>query len=138
MYATTKIVKIADSATISENIPTRPREGRIHSGSVVVGATAAELNGVLLYSYFQSGSSGCFRSQSGRRLRTTGIVAKSYSGGGEVVDHSSVHASHGSFPAGSPERSDRTMLITNMSTAMPWNSAPIDSTKLSVSSPRPG
>src|ERR1700720_503260 len=106
MYATTKIVKIAHSAIISEIIPTRPREGRIHSGSVVVGASAAELNHVLLYSYFQSGSSGCFRSQSGRRLWTTGSVAKSYSGGGEVVDHSSVHASQGSLLAGSPLESD--------------------------------
>src|SRR5713226_9235996 len=105
MYATTKIVKIADSAPISAIIPTRPREARIHSGSVLVGTTTAQFNRVLLYSYFQSGSSGCLRSQSGRRLWTTGIAAKSYSGGGEVVDHSSVHASHGSFPAGSPFRS---------------------------------
>src|ERR1700756_1033329 len=116
MKATTKIVKIADSAIISEIIPTRPREGRIHSCSVLVDATAALLTPVLLYSYFQSGSSGCFRSQSGRWLRTTGIVAKSYSGGGEVVDHSSVHASHGSFPAGSPLKSDRRRLKTNTST----------------------
>src|SRR6201997_2231271 len=116
MYATTKIVKIADSAAMSENIPTRPREGRIHSCSVLVDATAALLTPVLLSSYFQSGSSGCFRSQSGRRLRTTGIVAKSYSGGGEVVDHSSVHASHGSFPAGSPFQSDQSRFTMNTST----------------------
>src|ERR1700720_2116926 len=116
MYATTKIVKIAHSAIISEIIPTRPREGRIHSGSVLVDATTAELNRVLLYSYFQSGSSGCFRSQSGRRLWTTGIAAKLYSGGGEVVEHSSVHASHGSFPAGSPFQSDQSRFPTNTST----------------------
>src|SRR5437870_1636461 len=53
-------------------------------------------------SYFQSGSSGCLRSQSGRRLRTVGVVSKLYDGGGEVVAHSSVHASHGSSPAGAP------------------------------------
>ena len=50
-------------------------------------------------SYFQSGSSGCFKSHSGRRLRTTGNAAKLYSGGGEVVAHSSVQASQGSLPA---------------------------------------
>src|SRR5579871_2291691 len=54
------------------------------------------------HSYFQSGSSGCFRSQSGRRLRTVGIVSKLYEGGGDVVAHSSVQASHGSSPAGAP------------------------------------
>src|SRR5580692_11352978 len=69
-----------------------------------------------VYSYFQSGSSGCLRSQSGRRLLTTGSVAKLYSGGGEVVNHSSVHASHGSFPAGSPFNSDRRRLPTKTST----------------------
>ena len=31
-----------------------------------------------------------------------GIFAKLYAGGGEVVAHSSVHASHGSLPAGLP------------------------------------
>src|SRR5262250_1783504 len=53
-------------------------------------------------SYFQSGSSGCFRSHNGRRLLATGSDAKLYAGGGELVDHSRVHASHGSFPAVSP------------------------------------
>ena len=62
------------------------------------------------YSYFQSGSSGCFRSHSGRRLRTAGMTAKLYSGGGELVDHSSVHASHGSFPAALPRKYDQTRL----------------------------
>src|ERR1700682_15487 len=69
-----------------------------------------------VYSYFQSGSSGCLRSQSGRRLLTTGILAKLYSGGGEVVDHSSVQASQGSLPAGSPLTSDCSKLKTNTST----------------------
>src|SRR5260370_41148651 len=69
-----------------------------------------------VYSYFQSGSSGCLMSQSGRRLLTTGIVAKLYSGGGELVDHSSVHASQGSFPAASPLTSDLSKLNPNTST----------------------
>src|ERR1700730_10249325 len=55
-----------------------------------------------VYSYFQSGSSGCLISQSGRRLLTTGILAKLYSSGGELTDHSRVHASQGSFPALAP------------------------------------
>src|SRR5262245_34294346 len=57
-------------------------------------------------SYFQSGSSGCFRSQSGRRLCTVGTSSKLYDGGGEVVAHSSVQASHGLSPAGLPLRRD--------------------------------
>src|SRR5262249_8828147 len=47
----------------------------------------------------QSGASGCLMSQSGRRLRTTGIVSKFSTGGGELVAHSSVNASHGSAGA---------------------------------------
>ena len=58
--------------------------------------------GTGLHSYFQSGSSGCFRSHSGRRLRTVGICSKLYGGGGDVVDHSNVQAFHGSSPAGWP------------------------------------
>src|SRR5262249_38687278 len=56
------------------------------------------------YSYFQSGSSGCLRSHSGRRLYTVGISSKLYDGGGEEVAHSSVQASHGLSPAGLPLR----------------------------------
>src|SRR5580704_281528 len=48
MYATTKIVKIAESAPIRENIPTRTRDGRTHSGSAVDRVYAALLNEVLL------------------------------------------------------------------------------------------
>src|SRR5713101_8080668 len=55
------------------------------------------------HSYFQSGSSGCFRSQRGRRLMTVGTSPKLYSGGGDEVSHSSVQASHGSSPACSPD-----------------------------------
>src|ERR1700722_4887086 len=117
MYATTKIVKIADSVAISEIIPTRPREGRIHRASAFGSAKMAVLKRVLLfYSYFQSGSSGCLMSQSGRRLSTIGVTAKLYSGGGEEVDHSNVHASQGSGPAGSPSNKDHSMFATNAST----------------------
>src|SRR5467141_663771 len=52
----------------------------------------------------ESRIAGCLRSQSGRLPVTAGIVAKFSGGGGEVVDHSSVNASHGSSPAISPER----------------------------------
>ncbi len=91
---TTKIAKNAVSATMSATMPTRPAVGQRPGSAPRRGVAAAR------HSYFQSGSSGCFRSHSGRRLRTTGSVAKLYSGGGDVVDHSSVQASHGSSPAG--------------------------------------
>src|SRR5215467_7848670 len=93
------MVKIAASVTMRQYIPRRPRAEGPHrsSGSNVV--TVAALIGIFLYSYFQSGSSGCFKSQSGRRLLTVGITAKLYAGGGELVVHSSVQASQGSFPA---------------------------------------
>src|SRR5690349_13576208 len=65
------------------------------------------LCGFPLYSYFQSGSSGCFKSHRGRGLCTVGGVSKLYSGGGDEVDHSRVHASHGSFPAISPLFADQ-------------------------------
>src|SRR5437773_2212636 len=108
---------MAASAAISVIMPTRPREGSAQSGSVNGRAIAALLNRVLpVYSYFQSGSSGCLISHSGRRLMTTGIRAKLYSGGGELVDHSSVHASQGSLPAIWRLTSDRSKLNTNMAT----------------------
>src|SRR6266496_6626069 len=68
------------------------------------------------HSYFQSGSSGCFKSHNGRRLCTSGRVSKLYSGGGDDVDHSSVHASHGSLPAMAPFLSDRRRLTTRQDT----------------------
>src|SRR5204862_4756306 len=46
------------------------------------------------------------RSNSGRSERISGRWSKLYGGGGEVVAHSSVFASHGSSPAGWPPRSD--------------------------------
>ena len=54
------------------------------------------------YSYCQSGSSGCLRSHSGRRLCTVGIASKLYAGGGEDVAHSNVQPSQGSLPATRP------------------------------------
>ena len=38
------------------------------------------------------------------------MTAKLYTGGGELVDHSSVHASQGSFPAGLPRKYDQIRL----------------------------
>src|SRR5438046_422731 len=55
-----------------------------------------------------SRSSGCLRSQRGRRPLTAGMLEKFSGGGGEVVAHSRVNASHGSSPAISPERRLRT------------------------------
>src|ERR1700722_3549182 len=102
------MVKIAVSAAIRQYIPTGPRAGRFQrisaSGIVTDGAL------IELYSYSQSGSSGCLRSHKGRRLLTSGNVAKLYVGGGEVVDHSSVHASQGSLPANSPRKYDQIRL----------------------------
>src|SRR5258708_7334046 len=96
-------------------MPMRPREMRV--GVIgpggrfgMEGFTEARC----IYSYFQSGSVGCLMSQSGRRLRTTGILEKLYSGGGELVVHSKVHASQGSSPAGRPLQRDRPMLNTNI------------------------
>src|SRR5262249_4589392 len=96
------------------------REGNLHStglnciaiASSLVTAVSSQLSA---YSCAQSGSSGCLRSQSGRRLRTVGNVSKLYSGGGEVVVHSSVHASHGSSPASFPLRHDMRRLATRHS-----------------------
>src|SRR5262245_28285104 len=90
------------------------------------------------YSYFQSGSSGCFRSHSGRRLLTVGTIAKLYAGGGEVVAHSNVHASQGSLPAVSPRKYDQIRLKTKTNTPAPWSNAPMVTMRFNVSQPRPG
>ena len=74
---------------------------------------------------FQSGFSGCARSQSGRRLRIGGNRSKLSGGGGEVVAHSSVHAFHGLFPAGSPCKKLMTMFHKKTATASPMTTAPI-------------
>ena len=58
--------------------PVRVVEGGNSRRSVVKGS-AERLISLMLrlsYSYFQSGSSGCFRSQRGRRLWTVGISSK--------------------------------------------------------------
>src|SRR6266849_2935935 len=90
------------------------------------------------HSYFQSGSSGCLRSHKGRRLFTVGMVAKLYSGGGEVVDHSSVHASHGSLPAGRPRNAERIRLATKVRTPAAWKTTPTAMITFQTSQPRPG
>src|SRR5262245_33898237 len=100
-------------------IATLRLDGKFHSADVVGKFNRSALVIVCspIHSYFQSGSSGCFKSQSGRALRTTGTLSKLYSGGGEVVAHSSVHASHGSSPAFSPLRNEIRMF--NARQAMP-------------------
>src|SRR5581483_1460781 len=88
--------------------------------------------------HFQSGSSGCFRSQSGRALRTGGWVMKFHGGGGDVVAHSSVQASQGSLPARSPVRSERNTLTRKTSTPTPRITAPTVCAKLIGSQPGSG
>ncbi len=70
-----KMVKIAASAAIRQYMPTGPREGSFQSTPRLSKETEAVLIDVL-YSYFQSGSSGCLRSHNGRRLLTVGTTAK--------------------------------------------------------------
>src|SRR5215469_16886279 len=96
------MVKIAASAKMRDAIATFPRDGNCHGAAVFGNETVTALIYFRLYSYQLSGSSGCFWSHKGRRLATVGTVAKLYAGGGELTDHSSVHASHGSLPAGAP------------------------------------
>src|SRR4029077_1260582 len=114
------MLKIADSAAIRHHMPTRPRHS-CESGNSP-GVSAMDKGADIVsprYSYFQSGSSGCFRSQSGRRLATLGIVAKLYAGGGELTDHSSVQPSHGSLPALAPFQYETIRFATNTRIAMP-------------------
>src|SRR5215475_4871228 len=121
-------IKASAVATNKSSIHSRGAEGRVSRGNPWVPHTRRStlVPRHSLHSYFQSGSSGCFTSHSGRRLRTSGRVSKLYSGGGEDVDHSSVHASHGSLPAMSPRVSDRRRLITKQNTPAAWNKAPIE------------
>src|SRR6476620_664009 len=107
------MLKIVDSARIKHNMPTRPRHSAESGISCCGMVMVVVANRILLYSYFQSGSSGCFRSHSGRRLFTAGRVAKLYSGGGELVDHSRVHASQGSLLASLPLKNDQSRLAAN-------------------------
>src|SRR5262245_25476939 len=115
-------------------------DGKVHSAGVEgkLKWSAVIIFSVSVYSYFQSGSSGCFKSHNGRALRTAGTVSKLYSGGGEVVAHSSVHASQGSSPAFSPFRNE--VIMFNARHAMPaiWKMTPMDVIRFNISQPRPG
>src|SRR5262249_6917749 len=62
------------------------------------------------------------------------MVAKLYAGGGELTDHSRVHASQGSFSAKAPFQYERMRLKTNTRIAKPWMKAPIVTIRFSVSS----
>src|SRR5581483_3089846 len=88
------------------------------------------------HSNAESGSSGCFKSHNGRRLATTGSDAKLYAGGGECVDHSSVHASHGSGPASLPLKYECTRLYTSTATAIAWINPPTDTIWFQIAHPR--
>src|SRR4030095_7608137 len=118
-------------------IATLPRYGRLHEGWISPTDMAAALIVSCLHSYWLSGSSGCFRSHSGRRLATVGIVAKLYAGGGELVDHSSVHAPQVSLPAGAPLKYDTMRFATKTRMASAWTNAPTLIRRFSVSHPRP-
>src|SRR5208283_2221992 len=132
-------MKMHDSARIRLYMATGPREGRTHCPSADAAAAAVSCKEEsLLYSYFQSGSSGCLRSQRGRRLRTVGTVAKLYSGGGELVVHSRVQASQGSFPALRPLSMDHSKLPTKTSTPAIWKNTPMVMRRFQMSQPRPG
>src|SRR5271166_6794240 len=132
------MLKIADSAAIRHHIPTRPRNSCARGISDCGRATVVAAIRASPYSYFQSGSSGCFKSHSGRRLRTTGIFAKLYSGGGEVVAHSSVQASQGSLPAGFPLKYDQTEFTTQNRMPAIWKTTPTVTIMFQSSQPRPG
>src|SRR5271156_1087308 len=91
---------------------------RVFAGNITMGSGSGCVSVIgPAGSYFQSGSSGCLRSQSGRRLLTTGIAAKLYTAGGESVDHSRVHASHGSIPDFFPRKQDHSRFTTKTTIA---------------------
>src|SRR5262249_13776510 len=89
-----------------------------------------------VHSWSPSGSSGCFRSHSGRRLETVGTTAKLYGGGGEVVAHSSVQASHGSLPAGPPPPRATTTFTPSGATPRICRGTPNVVTRFQTSQPR--
>src|ERR1700731_2566702 len=64
------MVKIADSATIRQAIPTFPRYGSTHGADVEINGVPLALIARTFHSYRLSGSSGCLRSHNGRRLPT--------------------------------------------------------------------
>jgi hypothetical protein len=63
------------------------------------------------------------------------MVAKFSGGGGEVVDHSRVNASHGSSPAIAPERRLRTRFTKKMTIATARIPAPIVETRFNGPQP---
>src|SRR6266481_4772758 len=65
------------------------REEREHSHSTAGRQAPIRICGGGAHSYFQSGSSGCLRSHSGRRLFTAGTAAQWYSGGGDEIGRAS-------------------------------------------------
>src|SRR5687767_7559982 len=75
-------------------------------------------------------------SQKGRALLTAGTTAKLYSGGGELIVHSSVAASHGSPGARWPVRTLRIALTKNTSTERVITKAPTVATRFHRSHPR--
>src|ERR1700756_2479768 len=117
---------------------TFPRSGSVQLAGISEIVLTTALMTFFLYSYWLSGSSGCFKSHNGRRLATTGTEAKLYAGGGELTDHSSVQASQGSLPALSPFQYDRIRFATNTRTPAAWMKAPIETIRLIASQPRPG
>src|SRR6476660_7292277 len=62
-----------------------------------------------------SGRSGLAKSHNGRRLRIGGSATKFSCGGGDVVAHSSVHASQGLSPATLPRKKDLAKFQTRIS-----------------------
>src|SRR2546422_5718137 len=66
----------------------------------------------------------------GSKLRTVGITSKLCGGGGEVVNHSSVLASHGSGPARRPRRTLQTAFPTVISTPRASTNEPIVEARL--------
>src|SRR5438270_9371776 len=72
-----------------------------------------------------SGRSGFVISHNGRRLRIGGSAIKFSCGGGEVVAHSSVHASQGLSPASFPLKNEATRFQTKISAAADMKKTPM-------------
>src|ERR671933_412031 len=83
------------------------------------------------------GDSPYFRSQTGRVLRTIGTTSKLCGGGGEVVAHSSVWPSQGSFSAIAPLRRVRRTLIIKTRMPRAIVNAPSVETQFQKSKPIP-
>src|SRR5229473_3745476 len=72
-----------------------------------------------------SGRSGFAISHNGRRLRIGGSASKFSCGGGEVVAHSSVHASQGLSPATLPRKNEVAKFQTRISAAALMKKTPV-------------